>query len=93
MLSYCVITSDSRPLNRKVVINSQSQYYDKRTYLLRGKCVQSISTGDLSLNKVSHKSLQDIKKQPKENLKIFYLASHIISVIRPKNYCNSKRET
>jgi hypothetical protein len=42
MLSYCVTKSDSLPLSRKVVVNSLSQYYDKRTFLLRGKCVQII---------------------------------------------------
>jgi len=84
MLSYCVITNDSRPLNRKGVINSLSQYYDKRTFLLRGKCVQNIYTGDMSLNKVSHKLMQDVKEQPAENLTAFYLASHIVQVIRPK---------
>jgi len=49
-----------------------------------------IYTGDVSLNKVSHKSIQDIKEQPVENLTTFHLASYIISVIRPINYCNSK---
>jgi len=77
------ITSDSRPLNRKGVINSLSQYYDKRTFLLRGKCAQIFYTGDVSLIKVSNMSIQDIKEQPTENLTTFYLVSHIISVIRP----------
>ena len=83
MLNYCVITSDSRPLNREGVINSLLQYDDKRTFLLRGKCVQNICTGEVSLNAASHKSMQDIKGQPTENLTTFYLASHIISIIRP----------
>ena len=83
MLNYCVITSDSRPLNREGVINSLLQYNDKRTFLLRGKCVQNICTGEVSLNAASHKSMQDIKGQPTENLTTFYLASHIISIIRP----------